>query len=198
MNRWKQVALVLVMLGTGLRLSAAEPVLVTEEQNGGTVTLAQGQHMILTLPGNPSTGYEWKVPQEIQATLTLHDSSFAPGSDRNRIGAPGHYTFDFEAQQAGTVNLEMAYARGWETEEPANTFTLTIEIVPRPAGDTGGEGSLRESEKATDPYASTLELEKAVDPYAAPAEPEKPADPYSTVAEPEKATDPYAAVPESE
>jgi len=151
MNRWMHlgISLLLFSLFVGCGDSTAGPLLVTEEQDGGTVTLTQGQHMTLTLPGNPSTGYEWKVPQEIQATLTLHDSSYTPGSDR--IGAPGRYTFDFEAQQVGTVNLQMAYARGWETEAPADTFSLTIEIIHRPASADGTE-KLGESEKATDPY----------------------------------------------
>jgi len=111
MNRWKQIGLSILftLLCTVVCVYATEPLVVTEEQNGGSVTLTQGQHMTLTLPGNPSTGYQWKVPNSIEAYLTLHDSSYTPGSDR--IGAPGHYTFHFEAQTEGTVNLHMAYAR---------------------------------------------------------------------------------------
>jgi inhibitor of cysteine peptidase len=158
MNHWKPIglSLLLAILGTAVCAGAAEAVVVSEEQNGGSVTLEQGQQMTLTLPGNPSTGYQWTVPQEIEANLTLHDSSYTPGSDR--IGAPGHYTFHFEAQHEGTVNLRMVYARSFETGE-ANSFDLTIEIIHRPAGNTDGKGSLGDSGKATDPYSAIPESE---------------------------------------
>jgi len=158
MNRWKLlgISLLLSLLCTASTSLAADPLVVTDEQNGGSVTLTQGQHMTLTLPGNPSTGYQWKVPNNIEAYLTLHDSSYTPGSDR--IGAPGQTTFHFEAQTEGTVNLHMAYARSFETGD-ADSFDLTIEIVHRPTDNSGGEGSLGESGKATDPYEAIPEGE---------------------------------------
>ena len=157
MNRWKLTGCVLLLslLALTVCAGAAEPLVVTEEQNGGSVTLEQGQHMTLTLPGNPTTGYQWTVPNSIEAYLTLHDSSYTPGSDR--IGAPGHYTFHFEAQNEGTVNLEMAYARGWETKEPEDTFSLEVTIVHRSPAEGTEEEAPEEPEHPTDPYPAIPE-----------------------------------------
>jgi len=167
MTRWMHlgISLLLFSLFVGCGDSTAGPMVVTDEQNGGSVTLARGEHMILTLPGNPSTGYEWKVPQEIQAYLTLHDSSYTPESDR--IGAPGHYTFDFEAQQAGTVELVMKYARGWETGS-VDTFTLTVNIERGSSADSTGE---EKPLGPADPYPAQ--------PVLPSAEPVRPVDPES-------------------
>jgi inhibitor of cysteine peptidase len=127
MNRWKYAGIipVLLFLLVGCGDSGAEPLSVTEAQNGEALTLVKGQEFILTLPGNPTTGYQWTVPQGFEATLPLRDSSYEPES--NAIGSGGHYTFRFQAAQTGIVNLRLTYGRSWEPE-PIDTFSLTVEI----------------------------------------------------------------------
>lgn len=184
MNQWKQtgIALTLVILFAAFGgTAAAESQTVTDEQNGGTVTLTRGEQLKVILPGNPTTGYSWTVPQDIQATLSLHDSGYTPESDA--IGAGGHFTYLFTAQQLGSVQLIMRYARGWETTDSVDSFLLNVHIV-RPASeeanDSEGEeelGKQEEPEHPTDPYAA--EIQPPTTPTGLPEDPEHATDPYS-------------------
>ena len=40
-------------------VGCAKTVEVNEEMNGGSVTLEQGQTLVLKLASNPTTGYDW-------------------------------------------------------------------------------------------------------------------------------------------
>lgn len=162
--------------------AAAEIQTVTEEQNGESVTLTRGEQLKVILPGNPTTGYSWIVPQEIQATLSLQDSSYTPES--SAIGGGGHFTYLFVAQQTGSLQLIMRYARGWETTDSVDSFLLNVTIVPRASEEFDGSEGEEELEKPEAP-------EHPTDPYAARIRP--PTTPTGFPEDPEHAADPYPA-----
>ncbi len=131
MNRWMHagISLVLIFLFVGCGDSAAEPLVLTEAQNGESISLIKGEELILKLSGNPTTGYSWDIPQDIAENLSLQDSTYTPAS--GAIGSGGHYTYKFQAIKAGTVEVKMTYSRSWETTPEDNAFTLTV-IIQEP------------------------------------------------------------------
>src|SRR5207253_11430173 len=95
---------------------AREPVTVNagEKESGGKVKLPQGGQLVVTLPSNASTGYEW--------TLVKHDPKrlkpvgkpefIAPKS--HMIGAGGQQVFRFQARAPGSTSIELQYVRPFQ------------------------------------------------------------------------------------
>ena len=110
---------------SGCRDSAADAVTATRAQNGQTVSLSAGNALIVELPGNPTTGYEWTVTHNDASLLLPEEPGYDP--DSSAIGAGGTYTFRFQALKAGAALLRMAYRRAWEPA-PLETFSLAVDI----------------------------------------------------------------------
>ncbi len=120
------IALGCFSLFLGCDDSSADPLVVSQSQNGGTVALAKGETLAVELAGNPTTGYEWTIAQFDAAFLRLVDSSYS--ADSSAIGSGGTYAFRFEALQAGATTLGLVYRRSWETTASDQTFTLAVNI----------------------------------------------------------------------
>jgi inhibitor of cysteine peptidase len=95
---------------------------------GSTVELQIGDVILLSLEGNPSTGYGWNVVQGAPAVVRLiGEPSFTLASDA--LGAGGTLTYRFEAQGASETTLELAYARPFEPDTPPlETFAITVRV----------------------------------------------------------------------
>jgi len=102
-----------------------DQVLITQADNQSIVSIPEGGEVIVVLPGNPSTGYEWELAETDASLLPLIDSSFAQHSDMP--GSGGEYRFKFKAIASGRVHLRLVYKRPWETQV-AETFEVTITI----------------------------------------------------------------------
>ncbi len=79
---------------------------------------AHRRQFVITLPANPTTGYQWTVKQYDKTLLQLTNSQYhAP--DTNLIGAGGQMTFTFSRAKHVTypksTTLLFCYARGWES-----------------------------------------------------------------------------------
>jgi len=106
--------------------STADTLVVSQAQDGQAVELPLGRILVVELPGNPTTGFEWAVAENNDALLEPGESSYAAESDA--IGAGGTFTFRFKAVAAGSAALRLAYRRSWESVPPEDTFTLTVTI----------------------------------------------------------------------
>ena len=112
-------------LAAGCDSSSADTLLVTQKQNGETVTLPVGDTLAIELAGNPTTGYEWVVAQADAHLLEAAETEYQPDSDA--LGAGGRYTFRFRALASGSTPVVLAYRRSWEPD-PIETFSLTVTI----------------------------------------------------------------------
>ena len=72
-----------------------------------------------TLPGNPTTGYEWLIAKQFGCDRIAIEESYQtePGKE-NMPGAGGTYTYRVKGLKPGNVDFYMAYARSWENELP--------------------------------------------------------------------------------
>lgn len=108
---------------------SGDAVVVDPSRNGQTVELAIGTPLVVELPGNPTTGYEWSVAQIDGSCLRLVESSYA--ADSSAVGSGGTYAFRFAALRAGRTVLGLVYRRAWETTAADETFTLAVIIRDR-------------------------------------------------------------------
>jgi inhibitor of cysteine peptidase len=101
---------------------------VDKSMNGQTINAKVGDTVVVTLAGNPTTGYNWAADKLDTSILQqVGDASFK--ADSNLIGAGGMVTLKFKAVAAGTTTLTLNYSRSFETGvAPLQTFTVTVNV----------------------------------------------------------------------
>jgi len=106
---------------TEVRLSAKD--------EGRQVELKERQLLVISLEGNPSTGYMWEVEEGSEKIIRqVGEIEFQPESDL--LGAPGKQILRFQAVGPGQTALKLVYRRPWEKGvEPAKTFSLQVQAV---------------------------------------------------------------------
>ena len=105
------------------------------QDEGGQVELNEGQVLVISLEGNPSTGYMWAVEEADERILRQTGKiEFEP--ELHPLGAPGllgassKQILRFEAVAAGQTTLKLAYRRPWEKDvKPTETFSLQVQGV---------------------------------------------------------------------
>jgi inhibitor of cysteine peptidase len=121
--------LLMAVILTAIGGCAAQTALALEaEDNGTEITLQEGQVLVITLPGNPSTGYSWVLADSEGAIVRqVGEPEFK--ADSELVGAPGTLTLRFEAVEEGEMELTLEYQRPWETDvEPLETFTAYVTV----------------------------------------------------------------------
>ena len=123
----------LVVLGVLVLASGCGPteIEVGRTESGGTLSMAPGDILVVSLPSNPTTGYSWQVIAVDATTLVQQGEPVyvqSPGAGGS-VGAGGTEVFRFEAARAGTVTLTLGYLRPWEEGiPPVETFTIAVVI----------------------------------------------------------------------
>ena len=113
----------------GTNAKAAPATTLTEQDNGRDIDLNSGEMLIVRLPSNPSTGYNWTVAGE-PAPLELQKSTFQKRSSNSKVvGASGTSVFRFTANSSGISNLTLVYRRSWEyNTPPMKTFSVRVNV----------------------------------------------------------------------
>jgi len=103
--------------------------LVTDEDAGRTLDLRVGDHLMVVLQGNPTTGYEWSnaLLYEYAVLRELAEPEYRPTSmDTGMVGAGGLYIFRFEAVDVGPQAFRFVYQRSWETNDSDREFVFDV------------------------------------------------------------------------
>lgn len=96
--------------------------------NGQTVTLEKGQQLVISLEGNPTTGYNWELV-EFDAAILKQVGEPEYKSDSSLIGSGGVITITMEALETGKTNVKLIYHRSWETDvPPLEVYELFVEV----------------------------------------------------------------------
>ena len=104
---------------------------VNDNDNGGQVTLRQGQILAVTLESNPTTGYSWYMVEKQDSILEkFGDTLYFPSEqDDGTVGAGGWEILYFKSINIGQETLELIYRRSWETDvEPIKTFSIDVVV----------------------------------------------------------------------
>jgi len=109
---------------------AKEPIQLNENANDTVVNVLTDQKIIISLKGNPTTGFAWSLQDINSDVIRLISEDFISDSDNSqRVGVGGRYVFEFIAEKQGNTNLEFIYKRPWVGGETAQTFTVTINVA---------------------------------------------------------------------
>jgi inhibitor of cysteine peptidase len=98
--------------------------LFKEEADSSEARIDIGEDFEICLAENPTTGFRWNVESAGEPACKLlseHVSgqSKVPGNQRL-------HHWNFKAVVRGTSRIRLAYARAWQKQPPARTFTLSI------------------------------------------------------------------------
>lgn len=88
----------------------------------------QDDVILVRLPENPTTGYQWEIDETNEAVLELEDSDFVPASNAG-IGGGGERIFRLRAKGTGTSHVELKMQREWEADiPPIEHYDFTIRV----------------------------------------------------------------------
>jgi inhibitor of cysteine peptidase len=109
---------------------------INKSHNGQLARLHVGNVMVVRLPGNPATGYQWQMAATNGPTMrmTVRPQYSPPASTAAGNAALGTYTFTFQAVQAGTGALRFYYARPNDPSHPRESFAVSVNVLPASSG----------------------------------------------------------------
>jgi len=130
-------ALFAVIVTASVPVLAAQKI-ATKDDDEKIITLNVGDKLVIKLPGNYTTGYQWVVKKgyDMEIIEQSGDGKYKPDTT-DRVGAPGTAEFTFKAIGSGRTELELVYIRTWEKDvKPETDYEITI-IVKKPKVKTG-------------------------------------------------------------
>jgi inhibitor of cysteine peptidase len=105
---------------------------INRTHNGQMARLRVGNVMIIRLPGNPASGYQWQAgtanTQAVRMTVRPQYSPSPAGGT-----AAGTYTFVYQAVQPGTGSVRLYYVRANESGRPRDAFAVGVIVSPSTA-----------------------------------------------------------------
>lgn len=110
-----------------IQVSPPEQLPITASDNGTKVNAFVGQELVITLDGNPSTGYTWES-KDMDPTMFLQDGETQfTSSNPNVVGSGGTQTLTIKILKTGTATLTFIYHRPWEKDvAPVDTFSVEL------------------------------------------------------------------------
>jgi inhibitor of cysteine peptidase len=132
LNRLSFIALLTLLAALTLVTACSQQqqeIQATIDDAGREMQLKKGQTLVVTLEGNPTTGYSWEVaePLDEQVLRQAGEAEFKAESDL--VGAGGVQILRFEAVNAGQITLKLVYHRPWEKDvEPLEAYSLQVVV----------------------------------------------------------------------
>jgi len=130
MRSCRGVGGLLVACAVAAPAAAAPVVTLTEHANRTTVAVHVGDRLVVRLPANASTGYEWRFTSTGGPLLRLLSARYLPAPRKAGppiVGAPGTFIAQLAVQRIGRSALTLAYLRDTHPPTPpAQRFTVTI------------------------------------------------------------------------
>ncbi len=107
---------------------------INKSHNGQMAQLRVGNVLVLRLPGNPASGYQWQAASANTSALrlTVRPQYSPPAGNAAQAYAMGTYTFTFQAVQPGSGSLRLYYVRPQDPSHPRDYFAVGIKIWPAP------------------------------------------------------------------
>jgi predicted secreted protein len=105
----------------------APSLIVTDPDNGKSITLKKGDVIEIRLEAQLSTGYGWKI-QSLKG-LSQKGETVVITEMKNKTGGKDIQKMTFTANERGIGVIEMTYIQSWqEKKAPEKTFLLNVNI----------------------------------------------------------------------
>jgi inhibitor of cysteine peptidase len=118
---------------------------VGKADSGRRARLYIGNILVVRLPANPGTGYQWQLGPTSSPTVRLmaEPQFVASPAPPGVMGASGTYVFMLQAVRPGTGIVRLVYARPWERDRTAaDTFSLAVDVLPGAVSGPGRTAAL--------------------------------------------------------
>jgi predicted secreted protein len=115
----------------GVIARCVELLAINEDSNGQTFQIKSGQSFIIGLTSNPSTGFTWEIKERGDDNIiTLAGQAFRSPAATGLpiVGQAGQQFFKFQGLNSGNTQLDLIYARPWESVQPVQTFSLNVVV----------------------------------------------------------------------
>lgn len=93
-------------------------------------------HIVVTLEGNPTTGYEWTSDIEGKSVAIVSHKYESTGKSNVAAGGGGYYTFTYEGAANGTSTINLKYARSWEKTSADQWVKIEVTVKNGQITDT--------------------------------------------------------------
>ena len=107
---------------------------ITNAENGKTIKATTGKKMEISLKGNPTTGFNWRMA-DLKSESVKADGKGEYVPDKNdppRVGSGGKFVFKFIAAKPGKATLNFEYLRPWEKDKPpAEKFSVNVIVAEK-------------------------------------------------------------------
>lgn len=104
------------------------PVMIDQTKKDAVVQVGAGQAIILSLPSNATTGFEWSITSK---DAPFGEPTVSDVIEGDGMGAGGRTQFtwvDTKTVSPGRYTISLEYKRSWEPAA-ADTFSFVVEIT---------------------------------------------------------------------
>ena len=107
----------------------ASEIMIDSDDRDSQIDMTMGQVLIVSLPSNPTTGFQWEVAEIDGVVLHQGEAADYEASQPVLEGSGGVETFYFEAKSAGQITLKLIYHRPWEEGvDPVDEFSVSVVV----------------------------------------------------------------------
>jgi predicted secreted protein len=101
---------------------------ISPKDNNSTILYSQNSQFSLSLVGNITTGYTWKI-SSIDSAKIVPLGTYEYKSSSQAIGSSGNFIFKFRTKEKGSTLLKLYYLKEWEKGiVPIDSFNVNINI----------------------------------------------------------------------
>jgi inhibitor of cysteine peptidase len=105
-----------------------EKIEINEAQNDSSIELSVGDELVITLDGNPTTGYQWEM-EPINNNVVELQNLPEYKSGNSLVGSGGQYKFTLKAVKTGSSTVALKYYRSFEADvPPIQTYSIDIMV----------------------------------------------------------------------
>lgn len=101
---------------------------LTDSDNGKTMSVQVGNLVIVRIAENPSTGYRWEIEKQDTQLLELQNSDYKATTE-GLAGGGGERSFTFRAAQTGNTEIRLKLWRQWVGDSSViKRYSATVQI----------------------------------------------------------------------
>lgn len=123
------ITAIILVITSALMLTGCKgkTIKINGDDNGSIIELKKGETLELSIRGNTTTGYSWKVESVDENVLKPLGVPYYEMDSNMLDGSGGTFIFTYTAANIGTTDLKLIYWRSFEPENPpVETYEVTV------------------------------------------------------------------------